>query len=172
MCFREMATIHDVAKRAGVAPITVSRVINNSGYASEETRRRVETAVAELGYVPSGPARSLRIKRTDSIALVLTDITNPFFTTVARGVEDVASEAGYTVTYCNTDEDEAKEQKNIDLLLRQQVDGILAGAGSEQSPTLSAIFKDIRCLSWYWIAACPMRTRMWCAAIPKRALTS
>lgn len=120
-----MATIQDVAKRAGVAPITVSRVINNSGYSSEETRRRVETAVAELGYVPSGPARSLRLKRTNSIALVLTDITNPFFTTVARGVEDVASEAGYTVTYCNTDEDESKEQKNIALLLQQQVDGIL-----------------------------------------------
>ncbi len=120
-----MATIHDVAKRAGVAPITVSRVINNSGYASDKTRRRVEAAVAELGYVPSGPARSLRIKRTESIALILTDITNPFFTTVARGVEDAASEASYTVTYCNTDEDETKEQKNIELLLRQQVDGIL-----------------------------------------------
>ena len=120
-----MTTIHDVAKRAGVAAITVSRVINNSGYVSEETRRRVEAAVVELGYVPSGPARSLRLKRTNSIALVLTDITNPFFTTVARGVEDVASEAGYTVTYCNTDEDEAKEQKNIALLLQQQVDGIL-----------------------------------------------
>ena len=120
-----MATIHDVAKRAGVAPITVSRVINNSGYVSDGTRQRVETAVADLDYVPSGPARSLRIKRTNSIALILTDITNPFFTTVARGVEDAASEVGYTVTYCNTDEDEAKEQKSIDLLLRQQVDGIL-----------------------------------------------
>ena len=120
-----MATIHDVAKRAGVAPITVSRVINNSGYASEETRQRVEAAVVDLGYVPSGPARSLRLKRTNSIALVLTDITNPFFTTIARGVEDVASEEGYTVTYCNTDEDESKEKKNIDILLQQQVDGIL-----------------------------------------------
>ena len=87
-----MVTISDVAKRAGVAPITVSRVINNSGYASEDTRRRVETAVAELGYVPSGPARSVRLKRTISIALVLPDITNPFFTTVARGVEDVAAQ--------------------------------------------------------------------------------
>ncbi len=120
-----MATIHDVAKRAGVAPITVSRVINNSGYASEETRQRVQAAVLELGYVPSGPARSLRSKRTNSIALVLTDITNPFFTTVARGVEDVASQAGFTVTYCNTDEDELKQRKNLDLLLQQQVDGII-----------------------------------------------
>ena len=134
-----MVTIHDVAKRAGVAPITVSRVINNSGYASEETRRRVESAVAELGYVPSGPARSLRLKRTNSIALVLTDITNPFFTTVARGVEDVASEAGYTVTYCNTDEDELKEQKNIDLLLQQQVDGILLVPALSRTDTVNFI---------------------------------
>jgi LacI family transcriptional regulator len=134
-----MSTINDVAIRAGVAPITVSRVINNSGYVSEETRRRVEKAVADLGYVPSGPARSLRLKRTNSIALVLTDITNPFFTTVARGVEDVASEAGYTVTYCNTDEDESKEQKNISLLLQQQVDGILLVPALSKTNTVDFI---------------------------------
>ena len=81
-----MATIHDVAKRAGVAPITVSRVINNSGYFSDEIRDRVEKAVAELGYVPNLLARSLRSKRTHTIALILTDITNPHFTTLrARG---------------------------------------------------------------------------------------
>lgn len=134
-----MVTINDVAKRAGVAPITVSRVINNSGYASLETRQRVEAAVEELGYVPSGPARSLRLKRTNSIALVLTDITNPFFTTVARGVEDVASAAGYTVTYCNTDEKESKEKKNIELLLQQQVDGILLVPASSRTGAVETI---------------------------------
>ena len=120
-----MPTIHDVAKRAGVAPITVSRVINNSGYASVETRRRVEEAAAELGYVPNRMASGLRTKRSNTVALVLTDITNPFFTTVARGVEDAASEAGYTVTYCNTDENAEKEKRYLDLLIQQQVDGIL-----------------------------------------------
>jgi len=120
-----MPTINDVAKRAGVAPITVSRVINHSGYFSEETGQRVEAAIAELGYVPNRLARGLRTKRTHTLALVMTDITNPFFTTVARGVEDTAGEAGYTVTYCNTDESEAKEQKYLDLLIQQQVDGIL-----------------------------------------------
>ena len=120
-----MHTIHDVAKRAGVAPITVSRVINNSGYFSEATRERVEAAIAELGYIPNRLARGLRTKRTNTLALIMTDITNPFFTTVARGVEDTAGEAGYTVTYCNTDESEAKEQKYLDLLIQQQVDGIL-----------------------------------------------
>lgn len=120
-----MPTIQDVAKRAGVAPITVSRVINNSGYISEETRERVEEAIAELGYVPNRLARGLRLKQTNILALILTDITNPFFTTVARGVEDAANEAGFTVTFCNTDESEAKEQKYLEVLLQQQVDGIL-----------------------------------------------
>ena len=120
-----MATIHDVAKRAGVAPITVSRVINRSGYASPETRARVEAAVAELGYVPNRLASSLRSKRTRTLALVITDITNPFFTTVARGVEDTASDAGYTVVFCNTDESEIEETKYLQVLLQQRVDGIL-----------------------------------------------
>lgn len=120
-----MATIHDVAKRAGVAPITVSRVVNNSGYFSQETRRRVESAIAELEYVPNRLARSLRSKRTNTLALVLTDITNPFFTTLARGVEDAASDAGFMVIFCNTDESETEERKYLQVLLQQQVDGIL-----------------------------------------------
>jgi LacI family transcriptional regulator len=120
-----MPTINDVAKRAGVAPITVSRVINNSGYFSEATQKRVESAIADLGYVPNRLARGLRTKRSNVLALVMTDISNPFFTTVARGVEDTAGEAGYTVTYCNTDESESKEKNYLDLLIQQQVDGIL-----------------------------------------------
>ena len=73
-----MPTIQDVARKAGVAPITVSRVINNSGYVSDETRQKVEAAVSELNYVPNTIARSLRLKQTHTLALVLTDITNPF----------------------------------------------------------------------------------------------
>lgn len=120
-----MATIHDVAKRAGVASITVSRVINSSGYASQEIRERVLAAVKEMGYVPNRLASSLRSKRTKVLAFVLTDITNPFFTVAARGVEDVASEAGYTVIFCNTDENKLKEQKYVDILMQNQVDGII-----------------------------------------------
>ncbi len=120
-----MPTIQDVAKRAGVAPITVSRVINNSGYASVATRERVEAVIAELGYVPNTLARGLRSKRTNTLALVVTDITNPFFTLIARGVEDVASEAGFTVIYCNTDESEDKEVRYANILVQKQVDGVL-----------------------------------------------
>jgi LacI family transcriptional regulator len=137
-----MATIHDVAKRAGVAPITVSRVLNHSGYASQDTRERVEAAIAELEYVPNRLARSLRSKRTNTLALILTDITNPFFTTVARGVEDTASDAGFTVVFCNTDESETEEQKYLQVVLQQQVDGILLVPASSTPESVDMIQKQ------------------------------
>jgi LacI family transcriptional regulator len=120
-----MPTIRDVARRAGVAPITVSRVINNSGYVSAETRRRVEEAIAELKYVPNALAQGLRFNRTNVIALVVSDITNPFWTTVARGAEDAASEENLSVILCNTDENAVKQDKYVRLLLQRQVDGFL-----------------------------------------------
>ncbi len=120
-----MATIRDVAKRADVAPITVSRVINNSGYVNEKTRARVEAAIADLGYVPNVLARSLRSRRTGTLGLILTDISNPFWTTVARGVEDAASDAGFNVILCNTDESEVEQDKYLHVLMQKQVDGVL-----------------------------------------------
>jgi LacI family transcriptional regulator len=130
-----MPTIRDVAKLAGVAPITASRVISNSGYASDEVRQRVNQAVDQLGYVPNFLARSLRSKRTRTLALVLTDITNPFWTTVARGVEDAASEEGYHVIFCNTDESASKQESYLEAMIQKQVDGILlVPARSKESP--------------------------------------
>lgn len=120
-----MPTVLDVAKLAGVAPITVSRVINNTGYISQETKEKVEVAIKELGYVPNTLARGLRSKRTHTIALVVADITNPYFTSMARGVEDVAGSNDFTVIYCNTDEAEAKEDKYATILAQRQVDGVL-----------------------------------------------
>jgi LacI family transcriptional regulator len=120
-----MSTISDVAKRAGVSTMTVSRVINRSGYTSIETRARVEAAVEELGYVPNALARQLRSKRTKTIALVVSDISNPFFTTIARGVEDVAASHGFSVMYCNTDESAVEEERYLLMLIERQVDGIL-----------------------------------------------
>ncbi len=120
-----MPTIVDVANRAGVAAITASRVVNGSGPVSGQVRARVELAIAEIGYVPNSVARSLRSRRTDTIALIVTDMTNPFFTTVARGVEDAASDAGMMLIICNTDEREADEQRYVRMLLQRRVDGIL-----------------------------------------------
>jgi LacI family transcriptional regulator len=134
-----MATIHDVAKKAGVAPITVSRVINNSGYVSDALRQKVNQAISELGYVPNVLARSLKSKRTNTIALIFTDITNPFFNTIARGVEDSAGTAGFNVIFCNTDESETQEYKYIQLVLQKQVDGILLVPVNTRSVAIDAI---------------------------------
>jgi LacI family transcriptional regulator len=134
-----LPTIKDVAKSARVAPITVSRVINDSGYVSDEIRRRVEAAIEDLGYVPNRVARSLRSKQTHTLALVLTDITNPFWTTVARGVEDAASEDGFSVILCNTDESDVKEHHYVRVLLQKQVDGFLLVPAHSASRSVTLI---------------------------------
>ncbi|MGC8780499.1 MAG: LacI family DNA-binding transcriptional regulator [Anaerolineae bacterium] len=120
-----MATITDVAKRAGVSPVTVSRVLNNASNVNPETRARVMDAIHELGYVPNVAARSLRSKRMHSLALILPDITNSFWTTVARGVEDAAQAHGYAVLLCNTDENLAKQAGYLRLVASQRVDGVI-----------------------------------------------
>jgi LacI family transcriptional regulator len=137
-----MPTIRDVAKQAGVAPTTVSRVINNSGYVSQETRERVEAAIAELGYVPNILARSLRFKKTNTLALVVPDITNPFWTTVARGVEDAASDRGFNVILCNTDESETEQTKYLTVLLQKQIDGILLAPARSTAEPVELIQKQ------------------------------
>jgi LacI family transcriptional regulator len=120
-----MTTMSDVARLAGVSTMTVSRVVNASGYASAETRARVEAAVVELGYVPNALARQLRSKRAKTVALVVSDISNPFFTTIARGVEDFFVDHGFSVIYCNSDESETEEDHYLRMLIERQVDGIL-----------------------------------------------
>jgi len=120
-----LPTISDVARQAGVSPATVSRVIQGARNVSPATRERVEQAIGALGYVPSAVAQSLRSKRTRSLALVVSDIANTFWTTVARGVEDEAQRQGYSVLLCNTDENLAKQLRYLDLLIGQQVDGVV-----------------------------------------------
>ncbi len=134
-----MPTIRDVAKHAGVAPITVSRVINNADYVSEEVRERVLKAITELNYVPNSLGPSLRSKRTQILALLLSDITNPFWTTVARGVEDACSANGYYVVLCNTDESQAKQDQYVSVMLRKQVDGFLLVPAQNSMETLLKI---------------------------------
>jgi len=120
-----LATINDVARRAGVSAVTVSRVINNVGNVNPTTRDKVERAIEELGYVPSVAARSLRSRRTHTLALVLPDITNAFWTTVARGVEDAAQSRGYSVFLYNTDETPSKQLRYLDVIASQRVDGVI-----------------------------------------------
>ena len=131
-----MATIKDVASRAGVAPITVSRVINNKGYVSEEKRQRVQAAILELNYIPNALGPSLRSKRTQTLALVLSDITNPFWTTVARGIEDRANQSGYHLIIGNTDESPEKQNDYLTFLMKKQVDGFIVVPASFSPLTL------------------------------------
>ncbi len=137
-----MPNIKDVAKKAGVAPITVSRVINNSGYVSDDVRNRVEQAIDELNYIPNKLGPSMRSKRSNTIGLIVTDITNPFWTTVVRGVEDASYQAGYHIFLCNSDESVVKEQEYIELLLSRQVDGFLIAPADTEFGTLERIRKQ------------------------------
>jgi len=125
-----MVTARDVARRAGVSTSTVSHVLNGMRIVSEELRERVLAAARDLHYEPNAVARSLKIKRSNAIGLVISDIGNPFFTAVVRGAEDVASARGYTLILGNTDEDPAKEAAYLRALAARRVDGlILAPAG-------------------------------------------
>jgi LacI family transcriptional regulator len=121
---KKRTTIRDVARLAQVAPVTVSRVVNNSGYISHETRIRVEEAIEQLNYIPNRLAQSLRYQKTHMVALIVSDITNPFWTTVARGVEDACSQHNLSVIICNTDEQQEKLDNYINLLLQRQIDGL------------------------------------------------
>jgi LacI family transcriptional regulator, galactose operon repressor len=106
--------------------MTVSRVVNGSGPVSPKLRARVEKALKETGYVPNTVARNLRTKRTDTLGLVMPDITNPFFTHVVRGMEVTAREAGVSLLLTNTDQRPDEEQRMVSMLLQRQVDGLLA----------------------------------------------
>ena len=134
-----MSTLNDVAKLAGVSTMTVSRVINGSGYTSPESRARVNRAIAELGYMPNVLARQLRSRRTKTLALVMTDIANPFFTTIARGVEDAARPKGYAVMFCNTDESVDEELDYVRVLIQRRVDGVLLVPASDSSGSLELL---------------------------------
>ncbi len=134
-----MVTSRDVATQAGVAPITVSRVVNNLPGVSATTRERVLKAIADLDYVPNAMAKSLRSHKTHTIALLVTDITNPFWTTVARGVEDTTAPQGYQLILCNTDENPEKEKNYVNILLQRRVDGIILAPSTDDESYLSQL---------------------------------
>ncbi|NOU67995.1 LacI family DNA-binding transcriptional regulator [Paenibacillus sp. LMG 31461] len=137
-----MITIYDIAEKAGVSAMTVSRVINNTGRISEETRKRVRKVMEELHYIPNALARSLVSQKTNLISLLITDITNPFYTTLARGAEDAAKKAGYRLLFANSDEDYEKEKDYVDMILSTRVDGVLfAPAGDHSHDNLQQLQK-------------------------------
>jgi LacI family transcriptional regulator len=120
-----VASIKEVARHAGVSIGTVSNVLNRPDLVSSTTRQRVLDAITQLGYVRNDSARQLRVGRSRTVALVVLDLANPFFTDVMRGVEAVADAHGVVVTVCNSDESAARERRHLDLLEEQRVQGVL-----------------------------------------------
>ncbi|CAH0125303.1 LacI family DNA-binding transcriptional regulator [Peribacillus simplex] len=126
-----MATIRDVAKESGVSVATVSRVMNGSGYAHEDTKKAVMAAVEKLNYKPNEVARSLYKRKSKLVGLILPDITNPFFPEMARGVEDYLQKFGYRLIFGNSDEKRDKEIEYIDTFLQNNVVGMIASTSEE-----------------------------------------
>ncbi len=120
-----MATIRDVARRAGVAPMTVSRSLNQPETVSPATRRRVLAAVDELRYVPNILGQGLRRRRTMVIGFVVSDVSNPFGVQQIQGVSRAARAQGYTVVFAHTDKDPDEELRQIRALAERRVDGII-----------------------------------------------
>jgi LacI family transcriptional regulator len=122
--------IADVARHAQVSTATVSRVLAGRGRARPETRDRVFAAARELGYRPSGVARSLRQRATRTLGLIITDIENPFFPQLVRAVEDAAHDLGYAILLCNAADDPEREAGYLELLVDRWVDGVVIAASS------------------------------------------
>lgn len=129
----------DVAQAAGVSLGTVSNVINHPDIVAEGTRNRVRQAIKDLGFVVNASAQTLRAGRTRVLGLVVPDIGNPFFTEVAKGVDDAAFAAGYSVILCNTDEDSTKEDRYLELLASQRVAGILITPARETHAAMTRL---------------------------------
>lgn len=139
-----MTKLKEVAERAGVSIATVSRVVNAPGTVRAETRARVERVIRETGYRPSRVARRLRVERGRSrlVGLMIPDIQNPFFAEVVRGAEDVAQARGYAVFLGNSDEDPAKERRYLEVMLAEQVDGVILPPHSTTDPAVDELLAE------------------------------
>lgn len=118
-------SLKDVAKKAGVAIGTASRVLNNNSTVTSEMRERVLKAMEELGYTPNGIARSLKTKQTFTIGVMIPDIHNPFYTKLVSGIENVAKKHSYNIILCNTDLNRDAEIKTLNMFMEKKVDGII-----------------------------------------------
>ena len=139
----------DVAQRAGVGVGTVSRVINDSGYVSEETRNRIEEAMKALDYTPNELARNLYHKRTGIIAVLVPNVSNPFFAEFVDHVEAELYKAGFKMMLCTTEKEFNAELEYLDMLNRHIVDGVITGAHSLAVEEYKKIHKPIVALDRY-----------------------
>ncbi|GAQ24625.1 MULTISPECIES: LacI family DNA-binding transcriptional regulator [Tepidanaerobacter] len=137
-----MVTIKEVAKKAGVSPSTVSRVLNGSDVVAEDTKEKVMAAVKSLNYRPNFLAQGLKDGKTKTIGLIIPNIRNPIYPVIARGVEDVARKYGYTVILCNTDEDTEIEKESIQKLRKRWVDGLIIAPAAKKVEHLEELEQE------------------------------
>ncbi len=136
-------TIKDIARRVNVSFATVSRALNDKDGVRAETKRKILEEARRLNYRPNAIARGLVNRRTHTIGLIIPDITNPFYPEVARGVEDAAQAAGYSVFLCNTNWDRKKELKYLNLLTEKRVDGIVHAPVSKNSSGFEKVLERL-----------------------------
>jgi LacI family transcriptional regulator len=136
----KLVTIADVAERAGVSQMTVSRVINGSAAVRDAKRSRVEQAINDLGYVPNRLARGLSARRLGVIAVLVPDLTNPYFTEIVHKIEEVANEQGLTVLLGNSDERPEREADFLQTVAALRLDGAIIGAtGDSAAPSIKLL---------------------------------
>ena len=128
-------TMKRIAGELGVSITTVSKVLNNREDIGHATRARVLAKVAELGYQPNAVARSLTLRRTRTLGVVIPDLMHSFFVEIVAGLESVASARGYGILLCSSSEDPAKERQELDMLRQRQVDGIVLGSANADGNT-------------------------------------
>lgn len=134
-----MPTIYDVARLAAVSPATVSRVLNDRSDVNPDMARRVRESVQQLGYRPNGVARNLRLKVAAVWALIISDIENPHFTSLVRGVEDGARASGHSVVLCNSDEQLERERRYVDVALAERMAGVVISPSSDRESALGPL---------------------------------
>ncbi len=135
-----MATINDVAKKAGVSITTVSYVLTGKRFVSEDLQKRVRNAMKEVGYRPNKLARSLRVGKTDTIGLIIPDSSNLFFAEFSRHIEDIGFANHYTVILCNSDDNPVKQNEYLDVLITKQVDGIIFTSVNNAKSDIQILF--------------------------------
>lgn len=135
-------TIYEIAKRANVSIATVSKVINNNGRISENTRKKVKKIIEETNYEPNMIASALMGKQTKTIGLLIPDLSNPFFAELAKHIEVYGQEYGYNIVICNTDYDSKKENSYISLLLKRQIDGFILASGFERTEKVEELLNN------------------------------
>jgi LacI family transcriptional regulator len=136
-------TLRDVADAADVHPSTASRALNDQTreLVNDRTVQRILAAAEALGYQPNALAQGLKGSRTMTIGMLIPDLTNPLFPPIARGVEDVCTDAGFTLLLANTDNDRAKERSVLEVMARRRVDGLVMATVHRDSPTWTEVLR-------------------------------